>query len=743
MSLSPSRSPAPATTTLPLLPPSPPPVINNVSPPPPPFITPLPAPISLPSSPPTPLLLTPPVPTPPAPLLLPPPVPPPPAPLLLPPPVPPPQVSSPPPTATSAPPVTSPSPPLPVEAPPPLHNAIPPAPHVIISPSPTLESPPAAPAAPPKPLTPPQLPITPLVPSTSPPPSPPSPSLQSPLLPAISQTPPTVSPLPLETSPPPQATPSSTILPPPPWPTDSPPTLVSPSPLPSSLITIPKTPFFGASPPPPLPLVTQSSTNTQHFHVSIGILLACVGGGIILLLVLGLFCFCYEDKRRKERRPVQDYSKPSNLAPKEGVFLSKPSQENVPPPGDHVITVLPKHLAPLPSVGSYGSSGSGSVDLNTPQASGAALSFARGSFTYDELVVATNGFSEANLLGEGGFGYVHRGVLRSGKEVAVKQLKSGSHQGEQEFQAEVETISRIHHKHLVSLVGYCITGAERLLVYEFVPNNTLEFHLHGTGQPIMDWETRLRIAIGSAKGLAYLHEDCNPTIIHRDIKASNILLDSRFEAKVSDFGLAKMLSDTNTHVSTRVIGTFGYLAPEYASSGKLTDKSDVYSYGVVLLELITGRPPITTINPYLNESLVDWARPLLNKALEDGNFDALVDPKLEKKYKYNEMENMVACAAACVRHSAWLRPRMSQVIRALEGDVSFTKIDEAIRLRDSTIYSCSGSSNYDSHQYREEMKKFNMSLRKECGINGYSESTSEYGLNPSGSSGYSSRQTDI
>ncbi|KAJ0089947.1 hypothetical protein Patl1_12878 [Pistacia atlantica] len=663
MSISPSRSPAPATTTLPLLPPSPPPVTNNVSPPPP-FITPLPAPISLPSSPPTPLL-PPPVPPPPSPLLLPPPVPPPPAPLLLPPPVPPPQVSSPPPIATSAPPVTSPSPPLPVvpvEAPPPLHNAIPPAPHVIISPSPTLKSPPAPAPAPPKPLTPPQLPITPLVPSTSPPPSP---SLQSPLLPAISQTPPTVSPLPLETSPPPQATPSSTILPPPPWPTDSPPTLVSPSPLPSSLITIPKTPFFGESPPPPLPLVTQSSTNTQHFHVSIGILLACVGGGIILLLVLGLCCFCYEDKRRRERRPVQDYSKPSNLAPKEGVFLSKPSQENVPPPGDHVITVLPKHLAPLPSVGSYGSSGSGSVDLNTPQAPGAAL------------------------------------------------------------------------------IGYCITGAERLLVYEFVPNNTLEFHLHGTGQPIMDWETRLRIAIGSAKGLAYLHEGCNPTIIHRDIKASNILLDSRFEAKVSDFGLAKMLSDTNTHVSTRVIGTFGYLAPEYASSGKLTDKSDVYSYGVVLLELITGRPPITTINPYLNESLVDWARPLLNKALEDGNFDALVDPKLEKKYKYNEMENMVACAAACVRHSAWLRPRMSQVIRALEGDVSFTKIDEAIRLRDSAIYSCSGSSNYDSHQYREEMKKFNMSLRKECGINGYSESTSEYGLNPSGSSGYSSRQTEI
>ncbi|KAI5441024.1 Proline-rich receptor-like protein kinase perk1, partial [Lathyrus oleraceus] len=163
-------------------------------------------------------------------------------------------------------------------------------------------------------------------------------------------------------------------------------------------------------------------------------------------------------------------------------------------------------------------------------------------------------------------------------------------------------ISRVHHKHLVSLVGYCSTGFQRLLVYEFVPNNTLEFHLHGNGRPTMDWPTRLRIALGSAKGLAYLHEDCHPKIIHRDIKAANILLDFKFEAKVADFGLAKIASDLNTHVSTRVMGTFGYLAPEYAASGKLTDKSDVFSYGVMLLELLTGRRPVDKNQTYMDDS---------------------------------------------------------------------------------------------------------------------------------------------
>jgi hypothetical protein len=153
-------------------------------------------------------------------------------------------------------------------------------------------------------------------------------------------------------------------------------------------------------------------------------------------------------------------------------------------------------------------------------------------FTYEDLSKATSNFSNTNLLGQGGFGYVHRGVLVDGTLVAIKQLKSGSGQGEREFQAEIQTISRVHHRHLVSLLGYCITGAQRLLVYEFVPNKTLEFHLHEKERPVMEWSKRMKIALGAAKGLAYLHEDCNPKTIHRDVKAANILIDDSYEAKV-------------------------------------------------------------------------------------------------------------------------------------------------------------------------------------------------------------------
>ncbi|KAM3344187.1 hypothetical protein P3S68_026279 [Capsicum galapagoense] len=207
------------------------------------------------------------------------------------------------------------------------------------------------------------------------------------------------------------------------------------------------------------------------------------------------------------------------------------------------------------------------------------------NYTYDDLATATGGFSKANLIGQGGFGLVHKGVLPNGKEIPIKSLKSNTGQGEREFQAEVETISRVNHRHL------------------FVPNNTLEYHLYGLGNPVKDFPTRLKIATGTAKGFAYIHEDCHPHIIHRDIKGANILLDDNFEAKVADFGLAKLATDNFTHVSTRIMGTFGYLAPEYASTGKLTEKCDVYSYWVMLLELITGHR--TDVNSD-GDNLVDW-----------------------------------------------------------------------------------------------------------------------------------------
>lgn len=328
-------------------------------------------------------------------------------------------------------------------------------------------------------------------------------------------------------------------------------------------------------------------------------------------------------------------------------------------------------------------------------------------------------------MGQGGFGYVHKGVLPNGKEVAVKSLKSGSGQGEREFQAEVEIISRVHHRHLVSLVGYCIADGQRMLVYEFVPNKTLEFHLHGKGQPVMNWTTRMRIALGASKGLAYLHEDCHPKIIHRDIKAANILLDNNFEAMVADFGLAKLSSDNNTHVSTRVMGTFGYLAPEYAASGKLTDKSDVFSFGVMLLELITGRKPVDRSNN-VEDSLVDWARPLLGRALENRNYDGIVDPLLENEYNHDEMARMVACAAAGIRHSAKKRPKMIQIVRALEGDSSLDDLIDGPKPIQNSISSNEGSTesgSYDTGAYNADIMKFRKMVMANEAV-----TSSEYGV---------------
>ncbi|KAK3410940.1 hypothetical protein EUGRSUZ_J02965 [Eucalyptus grandis] len=321
--------------------------------------------------------------------------------------------------------------------------------------------------------------------------------------------------------------------------------------------------------------------------------------------------------------------------------------------------------------------------------SGRALGLSQRTFTYEELKIATDGFSNLNLLGEGGFGYVHKGVLSSGKVVAIKQLKTGSRQGEREF------------------------------------------------------KQKMKIALGSARGLAYLHEECNPKIIHRDIKAANILLESNFEAKVADFGLAKFASDTDTHVSTRVMGTFGYLAPEYASSGNLTEKSDVFSFGVVLLELITGRRPLDRTQPFDEDSMVDWARPLLTQALEDGNFDAIVDPKLNKDYVNEEITRVIACAAACIRHSARHRPAMTQVVRALEGNFSLSDFNEGIMPGHGRVYNRCLNSDYDPSRDQEDSKNFRMMALEshEQATSEFSGQNSDDGLQPSSSSSKSQRIT--
>lgn len=370
-------------------------------------------------------------------------------------------------------------------------------------------------------------------------------------------------------------------------------------------------------------------------------------------------------------------------------WIFKRKKKNFGANGGHVIPASlgssPRSDAELVVKTEYPASLFGGSSCDTATKHG-GFGHSRAWFTYQELFEATSGFSDQNLLGEGGFGCVYKGLLADGRVVAVKQLKVGATQGEWQFKAEVEIISRIHHRHLVSLVGYCVSESRRLLVYDYVPNNTLHFHLHGEGRPVLDWAMRFRIAAGAARGIAYLHEDCHPRIIHRDIKSSNILLDDNFEARVSDFGLAKLAMDADTHISTRVMGTFGYLAPEYATTGKLTEKSDVYSFGVVLLELITGRRPVDASQPVGDESLVEWARPLLTHALDAGELGGLVDPRLENNYIDNEIFLMIEAAAACVRHSAAKRPRMGQIVRAFDGMSDSRDLSNGLRVGESQLF---------------------------------------------------------
>ncbi|KAB2611321.1 proline-rich receptor-like protein kinase PERK1 [Pyrus ussuriensis x Pyrus communis] len=543
--------------------------------------------------------------------------------------------------------------------------------------------------------------------STSPPPASPATNATSPTPPTTNATAPT----------PPSTTNDTTPSPPPRTVTASAPT---------------------ESPPPPPP---PSNSPGLPTNPNLGVIVGVVIGGFCTLLVGGIFFLFYRRRKRRQARAQESGNYPEEPKNDFGGPPQHLQHNYVPPPAQKIkLFPRPTHL-PVPSSSSTSSS-LGSEKPPSVPSSGFAFGSSQITFTYEELAMATNGFSNVNLLGQGGFGYVHKGVLPNGKVVAIKQLKAGSGQGEREFQAEIEVISRVHHRHLVSLVGYCISGVQRLLVYEFVPNNTLEFHLHGKGRPTMDWPTRLKIALGSAKGLAYLHEDCQPKIIHRDIKAANILLDHHFEAKVADFGLAKLSLDTDTHVSTRVMGTFGYLAPEYASSGKLTEKSDVFSYGVVLLELITGCQPIDKTQTFIDDSMVEWARPLLAKALETGNFDALVDVRLQNDYNTSEMACMLACAAACVRHSGRRRPRMSQVVRALEGNLSPDELNEGIIPGQSTVFSY-GSSEYNASEYKEDLNKFRkLALEsQEQGTSENSGPSSDFDLLQSTSSGEGQQTT--
>ncbi|XP_057842064.1 cold-responsive protein kinase 1 isoform X2 [Cryptomeria japonica] len=217
-------------------------------------------------------------------------------------------------------------------------------------------------------------------------------------------------------------------------------------------------------------------------------------------------------------------------------------------------------------------------------------------FSYKDLILATKNFHPENKIGAGGFGTVYKGVLKDGAMVAVKQLSAESRQGVREFLTEIATISAIKHENIVTLHGCCIEEDHRILVYQYMENNSISHALFGSsnGTINLDWQTRCKICVGTARGFAYLHEEVTPYIVHRDIKASNVLLDGDLNPKIADFGLAKLFPDNITHISTRVAGTLGYLAPEYAMRGRLTRKADVYSFGVLVIEIISGRSNINT-----------------------------------------------------------------------------------------------------------------------------------------------------
>ncbi|XP_065011165.1 probable receptor-like protein kinase At2g42960 [Musa acuminata AAA Group] len=313
-------------------------------------------------------------------------------------------------------------------------------------------------------------------------------------------------------------------------------------------------------------------------------------------------------------------------------------------------------------------------------------------FTLRDLENATDRFSKENVTGEGGYGVVYRGRLVNGTEVAVKRLLNNLGQAEKEFRAEAEAIGHVRHKNLVRLLGYCIEGTHRMLVYEYVTNGNLEQWLHGALQQhgVLSWENRMKVIVGTAKGLAYLHEAVEPKVVHRDIKSSNILIDAEYNAKISDFGLAKLLGSGKSHLTTRVMGTFGcidvffsvpyldpknnpylklsshfrYVAPEYANTGLVNEKSDVYSFGVLLLETVSGREPIDHGRPANEVNLVEWLKQMVgNRRTEE-----VVDPNLEAKPSTRALKRALLVALRCVDPDSSKRPNMGQVVRMLEAD---------------------------------------------------------------------------
>ncbi|KAK1616735.1 hypothetical protein QYE76_022252 [Lolium multiflorum] len=362
----------------------------------------------------------------------------------------------------------------------------------------------------------------------------------------------------------------------------------------------------------PLPCASNISYPSGSHSSKVGIILGAVGGLIGLLIVVALFLFCKGRKKRHLRE----------------VFVDVPGEDD-------------RRIA-------FG-------QLKR--------------FAWRELQIATDSFSEKNVLGQGGFGKVYKGVLPDGTKIAVKRLTDYERPGgEDAFLREVELISVAVHRNLLRLIGFCTTQTERLLVYPFMQNLSVAYRVREfkAGEPILDWSTRKRVAIGTARGLEYLHEHCNPKIIHRDVKAANVLLDEYFEPVVGDFGLAKLVDVQKTSVTTQVRGTMGHIAPEYLSTGKSSERTDVFGYGIMLLELVTGQRAIDFSRLEEEEEvlLLDHVK----KLEREGQLGSIVDRNLSQDYEGGEVEMMIQIALLCTQASPEDRPSMSEVVRMLEGE---------------------------------------------------------------------------
>ncbi|KDP24647.1 hypothetical protein JCGZ_25563 [Jatropha curcas] len=329
----------------------------------------------------------------------------------------------------------------------------------------------------------------------------------------------------------------------------------------------------------------------------------------------------------------------------------------------------------------YGDSQRGEPKSANPAKSGAPqkmLPIEVPSMSLEELNRLTDNFGSKALIGEGSYGRVFYAKLEDGGEAAIKKLDANtSQEPDSDFAAQLSLVSRLKHDHFLELMGYCLESNSRILVYQFATMGSLHDVLHGRKGvqgaepgPVLSWNQRVKIAFGAAKGLEYLHEKCQPPVVHRDVRSSNVLLFDDFMAKIADFNLSSASSDTAARLhSTRVLGTFGYHAPEYAMTGQITQKSDVYSFGVVLLELLTGRKPVDHTMPKGQQSLVTWATPRLS----EDKVKQCVDPKLNNEYPPKAIAKLAAVAALCVQYEADFRPNMTIVVKALQPLLNSSK----------------------------------------------------------------------